>query len=251
MTVDARTLLRLGGPTAVVIAIWAVVGWRMPNGDAAAAEARIASAQAAIAAAQFGDDDRGDEADTLNARLELYQLAVPVDADQAGLFRRFDALGDEFGVELGSVQITEDESGTGDAAAMAFTDPTTGDGTAGDGTTEDPTTATMPPMPGTSDPAAGAPLTLRVLRISTDVAGPYGQVLDFVDALRASPRLLVIDQMSIVPDSEDPSIVSVNLDLRVFAQPTSATAPSTTPTAGDPTAGDPMAGTAPVAGSAG
>ena len=275
MAVDGRTILRLTAPTAAVLGAWAVFGWTMPNGDIADAEARIETAEAAIAAgnAQLAaGEDQGEEAEALTARLERYELAVPADIDQAGLFRRFDALGEQYGVALGSVQITEDESGTADAAAMAFTDPsmaapTGADAEAGAGAPEDPATddeatvSTLPPMPGTADATAGASLALRVLRISADVTGPYTQVLDFVDALRASPRLLVIDQLSMVPDSEDPSIVSVNLSLRAFAQPVPAAAPAGDPMsgdpmagdpmAGDPMAGDPMAGTAPVTGSVG
>ncbi len=270
MAVDGRTLVRLGGPTAAVIVVWAVVGWTMPNGDASDAEARIETAQAALAssAAQLAAAEaEGDDTELLTARLERYELAVPADADQAGLFRRFDALGEEYGVVLSSVQITEDESGSTDGAAMAFADPpaatdlSTTDDASTDAavtdasTADDATASTMPPMPGTSDSAAGTPLTLRVLRISTDITGPYAQVLDFIDALRASPRLIVIDQLSIVPDSEDPSFVSVNLSLRAFTQPTPATTsmsdPMSDPTGADPMAGDPMAGTAPVAGGAG
>jgi hypothetical protein len=265
MAVDGRTILRLVAPPAAVLGAWAVFGWTMPNGDIADAEARIETAEAAIAAgnAQLAaTEDRGDGTAALTTRIERYELAVPADVDQAGLFRRFDALGEQYGVVLGSVQVTEDESGTGDAAAMAFTDPTGAPATGTDAGAdpgapgEDATVSTLPPMPGTSDPTAGASLTLRVLRISADVTGPYAQVLDFVDALRTSPRLLVIDQLSMVPDSEDPSIVSVNLSLRAFAQPAPAAVPSGDPMAGDPMAGDPMAGdpmagTAPVVGSAG
>lgn len=253
---DRRTILRLAAPTAAVLAAWAVFGWTMPNGDIADAEARIETAEAAIVAgnAQLaGGEDQGEAADALAAQLERYVLAVPADIDQAGLFRRFDALGEQYGVSLGSVQITEDESGSTDTAAMAFSDPPmTSDGVSADGASEDEgTVSTLPPMPGTTDATGGGSLALRVLRISVDVTGPYTQVLDFVDALRASPRLLVIDQLSMVPDSEDPSIVSVNLSLRAFAQPAPADVPAGDPMAGDPMAGDPMAGTAPVAGSAG
>ncbi|MCU0272073.1 MAG: hypothetical protein MUE34_02465 [Acidimicrobiales bacterium] len=260
---DGRTILRLTGPVAAVLGAWAVFGWTMPKGDISDARARIETAEAAIAAgnAQLaGGEDRGEEADALAAQLERYELAVPTDIDQAGLFRRFDALGEQYGVSLGSVQITEDESGTtgsADTAAMAFSDPTaatptgadgaSADGVSADGATaEGATDSTMPPMPGSTDATTGASLALRVLRISADVTGPYTQVLDFVDALRASPRLLVIDQLSMVPDSEDPSIVSVNLSLRAFAQPAIPATP-----AGDPMAGDPMAGTASVTGSMG
>jgi hypothetical protein len=263
MAVDGRTILRLTGPVAAVLGAWAVFGWTMPKGDISDARARIETAEAAIAAgnAQLaGGEDRGEEADALAAQLERYELAVPTDIDQAGLFRRFDALGEQYGVSLGSVQITEDESGTtgsADTAAMAFSDPTaatptgadgaSADGVSADGATaEGATDSTMPPMPGSTDATTGASLALRVLRISADVTGPYTQVLDFVDALRASPRLLVIDQLSMVPDSEDPSIVSVNLSLRAFAQPAIPATP-----AGDPMAGDPMAGTASVTGSMG
>jgi hypothetical protein len=263
MAVDGRTILRVAAPTAAVLAAWAVFGWTMPNGEIADAEERIETAEAAIAAgnAQLsGDEDQGAAADALATRLERYVLAVPADIDQAGLFRRFDALGEQYGVVLGSVQITEDESGTTDTAAMAFSDPPMGATTGTDGAAEDgadaSTDSTLPPMPGTTDATAGASLALRVLRISVDVTGPYAQVLDFVDALRASPRLLVIDQLSMVPDSEDPSIVSVNLSLRAFAQPAPADVPAGDPMAGDPMAGDPMAGdpmagTAPVSGGVG
>jgi hypothetical protein len=261
MAVDGRTILRLTGPVAAVLGAWAVFGWTMPKGDISDARARIETAEAAIAAgnAQLaGGEDRGEEADALAAQLERYELAVPTDIDQAGLFRRFDALGEQYGVSLGSVQITEDESGTtgsADTAAMAFSDPTaatpTGaDGASADGVSADGATdSTMPPMPGATDATTGASLALRVLRISADVTGPYTQVLDFVDALRASPRLLVIDQLSMVPDSEDPSIVSVNLSLRAFAQPAIPATPAGDPMAGDPMAGDPMAGD-PMAGTA-
>jgi hypothetical protein len=271
MAVDGRTILRLTGPVAAVLGAWAVFGWTMPKGDISDARARIETAEAAIAAgnAQLaGGEDRGEEADALAAQLERYELAVPTDIDQAGLFRRFDALGEQYGVSLGSVQITEDESGTtgsADTAAMAFSDPTaatptgengtsadgaSADGVSADGATADGATdSTMPPMPGATDATTGASLALRVLRISADVTGPYTQVLDFVDALRASPRLLVIDQLSMVPDSEDPSIVSVNLSLRAFAQPAIPATPAGDPMAGDPMAGDPMAGD-PMAGTA-
>jgi hypothetical protein len=221
---DLRTLVRIIGPAMAVVALWSVLGWQMPNQAADRAEGRSASARSSLdgSAAQLEILDRQRAtAALLQAQVDRFEAAVPAEVDQAGIFRLFDELARSYNVLLGAVQVST-EAGLGSAVDLGAGADLSLPGTSGAADGGAGTGDALPPIDGTGTIDAGPTLHLQAVSVSTTVTGRYEQVLDFVSAIRAAERLYLVDELSLSPDSSDPTVVTASLSLRTFTSPAPA-----------------------------
>ncbi len=177
-----RSVLRVAGPTAVVITVWLIAGW-LP------------------ARAQGAEDERREEADAERIHLQSELQAVrDLPAASDGLDRRIQAGEAAVPSEMQLDDFLED-AGVAAALSGVVVDQIAPIAIASD---LDP--ASMGDLPrGTASTS-----------ISLGATGSYERLVGFVDRLRDLDRLVVIDLIGFNADEEDPSVVTLDLELRIF-----------------------------------
>lgn len=141
---------------------------------------------------------------------DLQQIAkqvVPQEKDQALTVRQIIALADKSGVKIGSIGFPGSSLGN---KAAASTGTTSGD-------TKSTSSAISQAKPVTG---VNGLLALDVV-VSSDNTHPctYDQFIAFLNSLETNRRTAQVSQLSIQPDSRDPSRLNFNLTLRVYIKP--------------------------------
>lgn len=204
-----RAVAQLGGPPLAALAVWFGLGWLTPalSGD----DGRLAQVEAArdglvveVAAARALPA----AADRADQRLSTAAAAVPTEPGISEFVRLVGQLATAQGVVVDQISPLTVSSDT-DAEA----------------------TTHLPP--GTSS-----------ITLSIGTRGRYEALMDFLDALRHQPRLVLVDLIDLTADENDASGLVADLEVRVFTtealvRPPAAEDSGAVDTAAvDPAAGD-------------
>lgn len=149
----------------------------------------------------------------LQTYAELQQIArqiVPQEKDQALTVREIITLADKAGVKIGSIGFPG--SSLGNKATGSSSTPSSG----GDATKN--TSAAI----SQAKPVTGITGLLALdIVVTSDTARSctYDQLITFLSSLENNRRTAQVSQLSITPDSKDPTRLNFNVTLRVYIKP--------------------------------
>ena len=150
----------------------------------------------------------------LQTYAELQQIArqiVPQEKDQALTVREIITLADKAGVKIGSIGFPGSSLGNKAAGSTGSTSGSSGDAAKN-------TTAAI----SQAKPVTGITGLLAldiVVASDTTRSCTYDQLITFLNSLENNRRTAQVSQLSITPDSKDPTRLNFNLTLRVYIKP--------------------------------
>jgi Tfp pilus assembly protein PilO len=182
--VSRATIGRLAGPSLLVVLLWAVatlVPAALDDTDEQLAETEEIRTLLFSDLADARDlPDEPDELADLDDRIAAAEVAVPEVVELAAFIRDVGAVGDQSGVSVEQI------------APLSVTSD--------------------------SDPESliSLPAETSSVTISVGASGTYEQVMTFASELRQLDRLVVTDLVALTADEEDSSLVTLDLELRIF-----------------------------------
>ncbi len=179
----AKSLSQLGAPTVLVFALWFGVSWSPSVRAEADAEQRIVEAEA----------DRSE----LMASLQRVRVLPELEAE-IGQRREQTALAVPTGSQIGAFVQALDGLAVSNGISIQELTPIQ--------------------IQGNSASSFGTPLPIGVSSVSMSLTaeGEYPNLLGFLRSIEAMDRLVILDSLDVSAGAEDETLLSIDLQLRVF-----------------------------------